>query len=175
MKALVISLGLVLLMTTGFSQFVQENVIDSKYKVLQLDNGEAKYIKYKEKEKVLNIINLDHSIWKTVELPLPKGHFLDEVRLISINIFNEDDYVEILYTSVVYNYSYNYENLPDDEDFLTYTLNIINEKGVVLLKEEKINDYAIIESNGSKKLFVYKNPDKEFNKKTQTVVYALSE
>ncbi|NQU85237.1 MAG: hypothetical protein HQ541_05705, partial [Mariniphaga sp.] len=83
--------------------------------------------------------------------------------------------VEILYTSVEYDYSFNYENPSCHSDFITFTLNIINEKGEVLLKEEEINDYAIIESDGSKKLFVYKNPDKGYTKKTETIVYAISE
>ena len=173
MKNLIISLGLVLIVSTGFTQLIQENVIDEKVKILQLDNGENKYIKYQGKEKDLNILNLDQSIWKTVELPLLKGHFLDEVKSISTNIFNNDSLVEILYTSVEYDYSYDYENPFYPNDFITFALNIINEKGEVLLREEKINDYEIIESDWNKKLFVYKNPDKEFNKKTQTVIYAI--
>lgn len=171
MKALIISLGLVLIVSTGFSQLVQENVVDEKIQLLQLDNGKTKCLKYHEKEKVLYILNLDQSIWKTVKISLPKGHFLDDVKLISTNVFNKDYLVEILYTSIVYDYFYNFENPAYDEDFISTTLNIINEEGEVLLKEEKINDYAIIESDESNKLFVYKNISEGFNRKSQTVVY----
>ncbi|NQU85216.1 MAG: hypothetical protein HQ541_05600, partial [Mariniphaga sp.] len=149
MKTLIISIGLVLIVSTGFTQLIQENVIDEKVKILQLDNGIIKYIKYQEKTKVLNILNLDRSIYKTVDLPLPKGHFLNEVKLISTNIFNKDPLVEILYTSVVYDNSFNDENPFYQGDFMTSTLNLINEKGEVLLSEEEIDDYAIVESKGS--------------------------
>lgn len=174
MKALIVSLGLMLIITTGFAQLVQENVSDSKFKTLQLDNGQTKYLQYQKKGNILNVLNLDHSVWKTVEIPLPKGHFLDEVKSISTNTFNEDHLVEILYTSTVYDYKYSFENSTNGEDFISTSLNIINEKGEVLLTEEKIKDYAIIESYENKKLFVYKNIGSGIHKKTQSVVYAIS-
>jgi hypothetical protein len=173
MKTLIISLVLVLIASTGFSQLVQENVIDGDFKLLQLDNGITKCLKYHEKENTLYILNLDHSIWKTVEIPLPEGHFFGDIKLISTNVFNKDYLVEILYTSIIYDYFYNYENPAHDEDFVSTTLNIINEEGEVLLKEEKINDYAIVESIENNKLFVYRNVSDGFNRKSQTVVYTL--
>lgn len=169
MKALIISLALVLNM--GFSEFFIENNSDGRFKILELDSGEKKYLDYNEKEKAIKILNTDHSVWKTVELPLPKGHFLDEVKLVSTNIFNDDYLVEVLYTSLVYDYSFNNENPSENSNYISKTLNVINEKGEVLLKEEKIDDYTITEMNDSKKLFVYKNVNHGFNKKSETLVY----
>jgi len=174
MKTLIISLGLVLIVSTGFTQLIQVNVIDEKVKILELENGMMKYIQYQEKGKILNILNPDQTIWKTVDLPLSTGHFLDEVKSISTNIFNTDSLVEILYTSVEYDYSYEYENPFYPNDFITYALNIINEKGEVLLREEEMTDYAIVESNGKKELFVYKNQDKVINKNPKRVEFAIS-
>lgn len=174
MKTLIISLGFVFIVSTGFTQLIQVNVMDEKGKIAELENGMLKYIKYQEKCKILNILNPDQSIWKTVDLPLPAGHFLDEVKSISTNIFNKDSLVEILYTSVEYDYSYDYENPFYPNDFITFALNIINEKGEVLLREEEITDFAIVELNGKKELFVYKNQDKEFNIKAKTVEFTVS-
>lgn len=173
MKALLISLAVVF--STGFSELITENVPDGRLKIIELDDGGKKYLDYNEKEKALNILNIDRSVWKTVDLPLPKGHFLDEVKLISTNTFNDDYLVEILYTSLVYDYSHNSENPTENKDFTTKTLNVINEKGEILIQEEKINDYTITELNKHKKLFVYKQVGNGFNKKTETLVYNIPE
>lgn len=173
MKALIISLAL--LFNAGFSELLKENSIDGRDKIMELDSGENKYINYNEKEQSLNILNLDQSVWKTVKLQLPKGHFLDEVKLISTNVFNNDYLLEVLYTSMVYDYSINNENPAENEKFITKTLNVINENGEVLLKEEKIKDYTITKIDKNKKLFVYRNVGDGFNKKTETLIYNIPE
>ena len=174
MKTLFISLGLIILLSPGFSQNIQVNVLDEKFKILKLENGITKYINYQEREKILNILNPDQSIWKTVHLPISTENFLDEVKSISTNIFNNDSLVEILYTSVEYDYSYDNENPFPQNDFITFALNIINEKGQVLFREEEVTDYTIVELNGENKLFVYKNQDKVPNKKFKTVGFSIS-
>ena len=172
MKALIISLGLLLIVSTGFSQLVEKNVLKGSYKIFQPDNEEPKHLKYNVKEQTLNIFNIEHSIWKTVRLPMAKGHFLDEVKLISTNIFNDDNLVEILYTCLNYNYSYDFEDPETSDSFLTFTLNIINEKGEILLQEES-KDYEIIDSPGVNYLYVYKNITKGFSTKPQTIIYSF--
>ena len=174
MKALLILLGIVLLVSTGFTQIIQVNVLDENAKILKLENGRMKYIMYQEKDKILNILNLDQSVWKTINLSLATGHFLDEVKSISTDIFNKDSLVEILYTSVEYDYSYDFENPFNPNDFITFALNIINEKGQVLLREEGVTDYSIVELNGKNELFVYKRQDTVTNKKAKTVEFAIS-
>lgn len=175
MKALIISIGLLLMVSTGFSQLVQEEVVEGRFKTFQLDNGEAKYLRYDKKAEIISIYNLDHSVWKTVKLPLPKGHLLDEIKLVSTKTFNNDEAVEILYSCVVYDYSkFNYEDPTiSEDDYVSFTLNIIDENGKTLLKEDHSNNYEIIESNGKKKLLVYKHLSKGFTTKSQTVVYSI--
>lgn len=172
MKPIVLVISVMILhVSTVFSQLKQEGVLNGKYKTFQVDNGEVKYVKYNKKETTLFIYNLDNSIWKTVKLPLPKGHLLDEVKLITIKTFNNDTLAEIVYSCVVYDYS-----LGNDADYSTktsFTLNIINEKGDVLLKVPDSNNFEIVESNGTKKLFVYKHFGEGFNEQDQTIVYSL--
>ena len=52
-------------------------------------------------------------------------------------------------------------------------MNIINENGEVLLKEEEMDSYEIIESEENKKLVVYKQNSNALDNKNQTVVYAI--
>ncbi|MDA3854078.1 MAG: hypothetical protein PF444_07555, partial [Bacteroidales bacterium] len=98
------SIGLLFLASTGYSQMVKDEVIEGRFRTFQLENGEAKYLKYDKKAEIINIYNLDHTVWKTVKLPLPKGHLLDEIKLVSTSTFNTDEAVEILYSCVVYDY-----------------------------------------------------------------------
>ena len=173
MKTLIISFGLLFMVSTGFAQLVQEEVVEGRFRTFQLENGEAKYLKYDKKDEIINIYNLDHTVWKTVKLPLPKGHLLDEIKLISSSTFNKDDLVEVLYSCVVYDIEYFDSEALYEDEYIHFTLNIINDKGDVLLKEENGNDYEIIESNGMKKLFVYKHLSKGFSSKSRTVVYSI--
>jgi hypothetical protein len=175
MKTLIISFGLLFMVSTVFAQLVQEEVVEGRFRTFQIENGDAKYLKYDKKAEIINIYNLDHSVWKTVKLPLPKGHLLDEIKLVSTSTFNKDEGVEIMYSCVVYDYSsFNDEDPTINEDeYITFTLNIIDENGKALLKEDHSNDYEIIESNGKKKLLVYKHISKGFSSKSQTVVYSI--
>ncbi len=165
--------GLILIAMSSFSQLKQEKILNGKYKTLQLDNGEIKYIKYNKKEKTVFIYNIDNSVWKTIKLPLPKGHLLDEIKMISQTTFNNDKLIEIMYSCVVYDFSQNFEDTDDVTDKISFTLNLINEKGEVLLKVADSNNMEILESNGVKKLFVYKHIGQDFNTQDQTIVYSL--
>lgn len=174
MKTLIITIGLVFIVSFSFAQLVQDETVDGKFKTFQLENGEVKYVKYDKKAEIINIYNLDQSLWKSVKLPLPKGHFLDEIKLISTHTFNSDDSVEILYSCVIYDEDYyNAAATLNMGDHIHFTLNIINENGKSLLKVPDSNDYEIIDSNGKKKLFVYKHISSGSRSKEQTLVYSL--
>ena len=171
MKSLVLlTCVLTLCVGVSFSQVKQEGVINGKYKTFLLDNGDVKYVKYNKKETTLFIYNLDNSLWKTVKLSLPKNHLLDEVKQISIKTFNKDTLAEIVYSCVVYDY------LSDGDGFsvkTSFTLNIINETGDILLKVPGSNSFDIIESKGAKKLLVYKHFGEGFDEQDKTIVYSL--
>lgn len=173
MKAFILIIALVFAGTTGFSQLVQQNVTANSLKTIQLDNGETKYLQFQKKGNVLTLLNADQSVWKAVSLPLPKGHFLNEVKSVSVNVFNKDPLVEILYTSVVYNYAYSFENSSNGEEFISDNLSIVNENGDVLLLEENVDNYAIIDSSTSKNLQINKVVGTGVHKKQQSVLYAI--
>nr|WP_321409141.1 hypothetical protein [uncultured Carboxylicivirga sp.] len=174
MKAFFIIIALMLVVSSSFAQLVQDETVEGKYRTFQLDGGDVKYVKYNKKAEVIDIYNLNHSLWKSVKIPLPKGHILDEIKLISTRTFNNNDAVEILYSCVIYDLDYyDVESSLNQDDYVHFTLNIIDENGKSLLKVDDSNDYEIIESNGVKKLLVYKHISRGFNSKTQTIVFSI--
>ncbi|MDF1546734.1 MAG: hypothetical protein P1P88_02855 [Bacteroidales bacterium] len=174
MKTHVIILGLIFLISSQLhAQLKYEGTIDARYKTIQLDDGSFKYVKYNQKEQKVFIYNLDNTIWRTIKLPLPKDHLLDEIKHISQHAFNKDDEVELVYSCVVYHISDNIEDTEKDNVIVRFTLNIINESGEQLLKVHDSNEMEIIDSQGQKKLLIYKHLGKHFNGKDETLIYSF--
>ena len=171
-KILIIIIFLII-SSFGYAQLNYEGIVDSRYKSVQLEDGQFKYLKYNKKSQELLIYNLDNSLWKTVKLPLPNQHILDEVKHISQTTFNKDDLIEVVYSCVEYSHNSNYEDPNEPFVNIVFTLNIINEKGEHILKVDDSSDMEIIDSNGQKKLLIYKHIGKDFNAHDQTIIYSL--
>lgn len=145
---------------------------DGVVRTIELDNGEVKFYHFSKINSTVSIYNFDNSIWKTVKLPLPKSHRLDEIKLISMSTFNKDTLAEVLYTCTSNSISGFAEDLVETTN---YTLNLIDETGKVLFKEPDCNNLQIVDSKGIKKLLIYKNSREGTNAKVQTIVYGLPE
>jgi hypothetical protein len=169
----IILIVFLLIASFGYTQLSYEGTVDSRYKTVQLENGEFKYLKYNKKLQEIHIYSMDNSLWKTVKLPLPDHHILDEVKLVSQNTFNKDELVEIAYSCVVYSHNSNYEDPNEPFVNIDFTLNIINEKGEHLLKVDGSNEMEIIESKGQKKLLIFKHIGKGFQAHDQTIIYSI--
>lgn len=91
MKTTLFLLSLTLMISfQTYSQLEFEGVIKSKYKTIQMEDGELKYYRFDTKNRELEIYNLDNSIWKSIQLPIEKGHFFDEILMMSQNAINPD-------------------------------------------------------------------------------------
>lgn len=157
----------------GFSQIVYEGTHDDGFKTFQMDNGEIKYTKYSKLDQTVSVYNLDHTIWKKVQLPIPKQHTLDDIKSISQNTFNSDTLMELVYSCVEYDTSSELEDAKSNYVEINFTLNIINENGELILKVQDSNDIKILESNGIRKLLVYKHVGQGFKRTGQIEVYSL--
>lgn len=155
------------------SQIIYEGTHDENFKTFQLDNGEIIYSVYDKTEQIISLYELNHTKWKTVSIPLPKGHYLDEIKYISQNVFNADSIIELVYSCVEYDTKHEIEGSDSNYVNLLFTLNIINENGEMILKLPDSNDMKIVESNGIKKLLVYKHVGQGFKKSGQIDVYSL--
>jgi len=94
--------------------------------------------------KEYKIYNLDHSLWKTIDLPIPSGStYLISVTNASEELFNLDAEVEIMYT---------YYN----PDLTYYESKVIIENGIVILTLENCGfGYATTTGNNNWVLLTY--------------------
>jgi len=175
MKALhlIFTLLLFTVCSLGYGQIVHEGTHDDSFKTFQMDNGEIRYSIYNKLDQTVSVYNLDHSIWKKVHLPLPKEHTLDEIKNISQNTFNSDTLMELVYSCIEYDTTSELEDSKFSYVEINFTLNIINEDGDLILKVPDSNDIRILESNGIRKLLVYKHVGQGFKKAGQIEVYSL--
>ncbi|WP_421917887.1 hypothetical protein [Marinifilum sp.] len=174
MKTMIVTMIFLLILNIdGISQIKLEGTVNSKYKSIQMDDGTFRYAKYNGEKEAIYIYNLDNTIWRTINLPLPKNHHLDEVKLISQKVFNKDDLVEIVYSCVEHTVPDNYEDPTVDFGQVKFTLNIINEMGESLLRVEDSNEMEIVKSKGGTKLLVYKHIGESFSGEDQTLIYNL--
>ena len=97
------------------------------------------------------IYNLDFSLYKTVNLPVPGGELLYDVRFVSEDLFNDDAKIEVLYT--YYAWIPAYGTVPEHN---VYHTKVINEDGTVLLDVEKaLYSYVNETSENEYSLFLY--------------------
>lgn len=109
--------------------------------------------------------NIDHSVWKTINLAVPSGMYLYDIRHVSENLFNADNKVELCYTY----YSYDTTML-----FFTYYSKVIDEDGVELLAIPGAS-YSEVKPAGTAgtKLLAYVYDYSTYPSTMQTQVYTL--
>jgi hypothetical protein len=175
MKTKVVIILILLISITGYCQVIYEGTFNDRFKTIQPDNGEIKFLKYNKEEQLVYIYNLDQTEWKKVHIPLPEEHLLDEIKSLTQTTFNKDTLVELVYSCVEYQRISRQEN-PDITDLkIQFKLNIINENGAMILKVPDSNDLEIFDKNGKRSLLIYKHLSKGLDKLGQTLVYFLPE
>jgi len=169
----IIILCLILVGKPAYSQLVFEGTFNDRFKTIQLDNGEVKYLKYNAGEQIVYIHNLDQSEWKKVYIPLPAEHILDEIKSVSQTTINRDTLIELIYSCVEYKKITD----PDNPDLMNlqiqFTFNIINENGDMIIKVPDSNEIEMLEKNGRRNILIYRHISKGMNSEGQTLVYSL--
>ena len=177
MKRVVILIQIFIFISTlSYSQIEYEGTLNSKVKTIQLNDGVIRYYTVDSKKNVLTIYNLDKTIWKSIGLTVPKGEFVDEIKLISQDVFNNNPQVEIAYTTVWYDLNNdNYEAGDGEIAPPNYDFFLIDETGNKLLEVNGGSSFKIMESNGKKKLLIFKDDDtSDFWSNGHTDVFALN-
>jgi hypothetical protein len=93
------------------------------------------------------IYNTDHSLWKTINLNVPSGNYLYDIRYVSENLFTTDNTLCLAY---VYYY---YDEI---NQYYTFNAKIIKENGTELLSIPGCQTLDIYNTeNGAAKLLAY--------------------
>jgi hypothetical protein len=114
----------------------------------KLSDGEMKYYVMDVPLEECRIYNTDHSLYKTIPLPVPEGYFLYDLKFVSKNTFNSDDQIELLYI-------YYKVQLINSQSVYTYGMKVINEAGTNLMSLDNGAIAEIQEVDGELKLLAY--------------------
>ncbi len=166
---------LISIYASTYSQLILEGSFNDRFKTIQLDNGEIKYLKYDKEEQYIYIHNIDQTVWKKVRIPLPEEHLLDEIKSVTQTTLNKDTLVELIYSCVEYKKNEIGGNAVLGSLEVQFTLNIVNENGEMILKVPDSNEIELVGNNGNRKLLIYKHIGKGMLNRGQTLVYSLPE
>ena len=172
LKALLTIVTFLALQISVHAQINYEGSFNKKTHSILVDNGEVKYAFYDKEQKSITLYHSDDSHWKSVPLNLGRGLYFDELKSVSMYVFNEDSLIELAYTCVEYQSSNELEATTTYVDVLS-TLFVINEEGTQLLEAKNGSDMKIVDSNGEMKLWVYKQEGQGKNNKEHIDVYSL--
>ena len=159
MKNIILIIAAALISFTSYSQINLNNTLKSGVNITEISDGNYKYYTVDEKQNIVKFYNLDNTDWKTVKLNVPDDAWLDEVLHISTNKIDENEQIEIVYTT----YYETYSDVFEDVESIVYENNnliIINEEGEELLSIKGGNSFSIIndKKEGTKILIdIYNN------------------
>ena len=149
MKVKLTTIALIIIASVSLAQITQEKVLVSEdfgaATFTELENSGEKYFYIDEKNISIEIFNLDHSIFKSIQLDTVVmgliGYPVWEVDLypycLSENLFDDDNEVEVLLAII--NYS------QDGSTRITKTI-IVNEDGSVIF--DKLNQFPAFTGEG---------------------------
>ncbi|MBU1370586.1 MAG: T9SS type A sorting domain-containing protein [Bacteroidetes bacterium] len=111
------------------------------------------------------IYNTNHSLWKTINLEVPSGHYLNDIQYVSENLFTTDNSLCLMYTYYLYD---------EVNQYYTYTTKVIKEDGTLLLNLPGCQYYFVTElQEGSTKMITYSYDYSVFPSPVTTAVYSL--
>ncbi|MCD4745209.1 MAG: T9SS type A sorting domain-containing protein [Bacteroidales bacterium] len=103
------------------SQIIYEHTYNGYASLVNLSNSGYKYYVQDTENKELRLYNIDHSIWKTVNIEVPAGYELSWVYNVSEMLFSTDGLIGFSYSYFQTTPTYNYQS------------RIMNENGTILL------------------------------------------
>jgi hypothetical protein len=148
------------------AQITHEHTYDFSGSLAEIDSGDFKYYVMDVPMNQCHIFNEDHTPYKTINLPVPQGYFLYDVKFVSRKTFNTDEQIELLYI-------YNKSSLVNSEYVYSYGLKVVNENGNVLLNLQDGGFAEIRNINGLPKLLAYQYIYYDYYYLVYTNVYTI--
>jgi hypothetical protein len=159
MKKIVILILMLIFSEVTFGQIKYFNSFDASNNLIELENEGLKYFKLHRKTNTIVIYNLNSTMFKVIKLDLPVHQILNQISSISKYEFNNDDLIEIAYTTY-FNESDEHIEGYSKMNSLFITLIIQNENGEELLNVPGASHYEIKNNKSEKVLIVLRNKDK---------------
>lgn len=146
------------------AQVTLEKSYDFSLSATRIDSADYKYFLMDVGNSQCRIYNLDHTLWKTIAIPLPANYYLYDIKFVTRHLFNRDDAMELWYSA------YEYTTLETGR----YTSGIISEEGTVVADMPGgLYAYVVQTGENEYKLTVYAYDYSVSPVKVQTLVYAL--
>lgn len=149
MKKTILLSALLLLTFIAQSQIVYEHNYPGSASIAKLAISGDKYYLMDWTNNQCKLYNMDHSIWKTINLSVPTGNYLYDIKFVSETLFNLDAKVELAYVYYSYDTALYY---------YSYVTKVINEDGNELsaIPGAEYSEVINSTSNGTKFLaYVY--------------------
>jgi len=124
---ILIIIAIIILPNNVISQISLINTYDEAVYVTNIEDEGYKYYGINFETNQCLIYNLDHSLWKSIDIATPENSYIDEIAYVSSKLFNTDSNIELL---VVFN---EYIVTSDTSGYFLYTTKVINENGVTFL------------------------------------------
>ena len=161
-----------ILLTAGMTVIAQptlEHTYTSSTTICNLENSGEKYFDMDLTNKQCRIYNLDHTLYRTINLAVPDDYYLYNIQHVSEQMFNQDDQIEL-------DYIYSKYNPTETSYYYTYETRVINESGTEILKVTGAGHTEIMETeNMGRKFLVYVYDFFQIPATTMTKVYSLPE
>lgn len=156
---------LMTIMVTSRAQIYLENPYTASTGLTNLAVSGYKYFMMDVTNKQCVLYNIDHSVWKTINLSVPDGMYLYDINNVSETLFNTDDKVELAYIYYAYDSALLY---------YTYYTRVVSEDGTELLSIPGCS-YLQVKSSGSSgtKLLAYVYDYSIVNWTINTLVYSI--
>jgi len=110
------------------SQIVLQNTFNFEASTTELSTNLNKIYVVDNINNRCLIYNFDYTIWKTINLTVPAGEYIYEIKFVSQYLFNKTDDVEVLYINR------KYVEISPTSYYYIYTANVITESGQILVQ-----------------------------------------
>lgn len=169
MKSIFATIAILTLSMVTQAQLTLEKHYDYSANTVKINNTDYKLYIMDVPNSQCRIYNPDHSLYKTINLPVPANSYLYDIKFVSQNMFNSDTKIELLYTYYAYITTDTAGN-----GYYEYNTKIINESGTVLVSAPKVvYSYIKEHSAGVYKLYLYSTDYSSWPYKVGTDIYNI--
>ncbi len=167
MRKLVGTVAILIAFMATNAQVTLDKTYNYSTSVVKLETLGYKYYLMDVPKAQCRIYNLDHSLFKTINLSVPNNFYIADVKYISENLFDNDDGLELVYTYYKYNTA---------QQYYEYNSKIINDDGSVIQSIDGAQYIYLNKTNDDVyKLFAYCFDYSIFPEKVWTNIYNLPE